>query len=147
MYEGGIRTPLIAWWPGRVAAGGETDHVSAFWDFVPTACELAETAAPADTDGISYVPTLLGRPADQRQHDHLYWEFYEQGGKQAVRQGDWKAVRLNALAPEEAVVELYDLSTDLHEDHNIAAENRDVVAHMRRLMDEAHVDSELFAIP
>jgi arylsulfatase A-like enzyme len=147
MYEGGIRTPLIAWWPGRIGAGAVTDHVSAFWDFVPTACELAGRELPADTDGISYAPTLLSRGADQRQHDHLYWEFYEQGGKQAVRQGDWKAVRLNALTPDEAFVELYDLRTDLHEDRNVAAENPEIVARMLRLMQESHVDSELFKLP
>jgi arylsulfatase A-like enzyme len=142
MYEGGIRTPLIAWWPGRIAAGATSDHVSAFWDFVPTACELAGAEAPADTDGLSYLPTLLGRAAEQRRHDYLYWEFYEQGGKQAVRRGSWKAVRLNALDPEKAVVELYDLDHDRGEKDNVAAAHPDIVSQLTALMREAHVDQE-----
>jgi arylsulfatase A len=147
MYEGGIRTPLIAWWPSRVAAGGVTDHVSAFWDFAPTACELAGRAAPDDSDGISYVPTLLGREPDQPQHEYLYWEFYEQGGKQAVRQGDWKAVRLNALTPDDAVVELYNLETDLGEQTNVAREHPDIVERLTAAMRAAHVDSDQFKMP
>ncbi len=147
MYEGGVRTPLIAWRPGTVAAGGTTDHISAFWDFVPTACELAGVAPPADTDGISYVPTLLGKAADQRHHDYLYWEFYEQGGKQAVRQGRWKAVRLNALDPASAVVELYDLDSDLGEMTDVAADHAEIVERLTGLMRTAHVDREQFAMP
>jgi arylsulfatase A len=141
MYEGGLRTPLIAWWPGRIPGGGVTDHVSAFWDFAPTACELAGAKPPADADGISYLPTLAGRSAEQKQHDFLYWEFYEEGGKQAVRQGDWKAVRLNALKPASAKVELYNLADDLAEKHDVAAEHADVVARLSALMRDAHVDS------
>jgi arylsulfatase A-like enzyme len=147
VYEGGIRTPFLAWWPGRVAAGGTTDHVSAFWDFVPTACELTGIAPPADTDGISYAPTLLGRSADQRQHDYLYWEFYEQGGKQAVRQDAWKAVRLRALTPERDVIELYDLANDPAEERDVAAEHPEIVTRLTGLMREAHVDQEGFELP
>lgn len=146
LYEGGIRTPLIAWWPGRIAAGATSEHLSAFWDFVPTACELAGAEAPADTDGLSYVPTLLGRAAEQRRHNFLYWEFYEQGGKQAVRQGDWKAVRLNALDPAKAIVELYDLGDDGGEQDNVAAAHPDVVARLTALMRDAHVDQDGYVI-
>jgi arylsulfatase A-like enzyme len=145
VYEGGLRTPLIAWWPGRVAPGGVSDHISAFWDFVPTACELAGIPTPADTDGVSYAPTLCGR-SEQRQHDYLYWEFYEQGGKQAVRQGPWKAVRLGALNPNEARVELFDLSQDVAERHDIAAEHPEVVGRLTGLMRVAHVDQGHFVI-
>jgi arylsulfatase A-like enzyme len=147
MYEGGIRTPLIAWWPGHVSANQQSRHVSAFWDFVPTACELAGATPPADVDGISFVPTLLGRTREQRQHDYLYWEFYEQGGKQAVRQGPWKAVRLRALTPRRAVVELYHLDDDPAEEHDVAAEHPDVVARLTGLMREAHRDEGEFRIP
>lgn len=147
MYEGGIRTPLIAWWPGRVAAGATSDHISAFWDFVPTACELAGIPAPAETDGLSFAPMLLGRPAEQRQHDYLYWEFYEQGGKQAVRQGPWKAVRLQALDPQRADVEIYNLDEDLAEARNVAAERPDVVARLTELMRKSHRDEGEFKIP
>jgi arylsulfatase A len=146
MYEGGIRTPLIAWWPGRIAGGRTTDHASAFWDFVPTACELANIPAPEDTDGISYLPTLLGRPGEQAQHDYLYWEFHEQGGKQAVRRGDWKAVRLNTKRPGRSVVELYNLAEDLGEERNVAGEHPETVAELAALMNQSHVDQEGYEI-
>jgi arylsulfatase A-like enzyme len=146
VYEGGIRTPLLAWWPGRVAAGETTEHVSAFWDFVPTACELAGVAAPADTDGVSYAPTLLGRGAEQQPHEYLYWEFYEQGGKQAVRAGNWKLVRLNALAPERDILELYDLATDPGEVRNLAAEHPEIVARLTGNMREAHLGQGQFQL-
>ncbi|MCA9239076.1 MAG: arylsulfatase, partial [Planctomycetales bacterium] len=119
MYEGGVRVPMIAYWPGRIEPGRTTDHVSAFWDFAPTACELAGVAAPADTDGVSYLPTLLDK-GQQPPHDYLYWEFYEQGGKQAVRRGDWKAVRLDVLNKKPEAFELYNLAQDLGEENNIA---------------------------
>jgi arylsulfatase A-like enzyme len=146
LYEGGIRVPLVAWRPGSVLAGGTTDHISAFWDFVPTACELAGIEPPANSDGISYFPTLLGQSDAQRQHDFLYWEFYEQGGKQAVRQGDWKAVRLDVQAQPDRPLELFHLPSDVGENRNLAAEHPEIVARMRKLMREAHVDNERFKI-
>jgi arylsulfatase A len=146
MYEGGIRVPLIARWPGRITPG-VSDHISAFWDLVPTACELAGITPPADTDGISYAPTLLGRADKQQAHDFLYWEFYEQGGKQAVREGRWKAIRLNALDPNAATIELYDLETDLGEEKDVAQEHADVVDRLSKRMQEAHVDSGELTFP
>ena len=122
MYEGGIRVPTLAYWPGTINAGGVTEHVSAFWDFLPTACELAGAEAPRDIDGISYVPTLLGQ-GEQPQHEYLYWEFYEQGGKQAVRQGNWKGIRLQVGANADGPLELYNLATDLGENENIAQQH------------------------
>lgn len=146
MYEGGIRTPLIAWWPGHVAAGKTSEHVSAFWDFAPTACELAGAPAPPDADGISFAPTLLAE-GDQRQHDYLYWEFYEQGGKRAVRHGDWKAVKLNALDPAKSTVELYNVAADLAETDDVAAEHPEIVERMTGLMRSAHRDEGNFTFP
>jgi len=145
LYEGGVRVPLIAWWPKTIAPGGSTDHLSAFWDFVPTACGLAGTDAPADTDGISYLPALLGHGI-QRQHDYLYWEFHEQGGKQAVRQGDWKAVRLNVHARPDRPLELYHLPSDIGEARDVAADHSEIVARLRQLMRDAHVANERFQI-
>ena len=145
LYEGGVRVPLIARWPNSIAAGGETDHISAFWDFVPTVCELTGAAAPADADGISYAPTLLGK-GQQTPHDYLYWEFHERGGKQAVRQGKWKAVQLDLDKKRKTRLELYDLSNDLGETKDVAAEHPEVVAKMRQLMREAHVDTDAFQI-
>jgi len=145
MYEGGVRVPLIAWQPGTIAAGKTSDHLSAFWDFAPTACEAAGVAPPADTDGISYLPTLRGE-GKQAEHDYLYWEFYERGGKQAVRQGDWKAVRLDVQTDPDRPLELYNLADDLGETRDVASEHPEVVARLREIMREAHVDNERFEI-
>ncbi|MEQ9407965.1 MAG: sulfatase-like hydrolase/transferase [Fuerstiella sp.] len=111
LYDGGIRVPLIVRWPGRIAAGTTTDHVSAFWDFLPTACELAGVESPPEIDGVSYLPTLLG--TTQTVHDHLYWQY---GKKSAVRKKNWKAVRPGAGKE----MEVYDLATDISEQHNVA---------------------------
>jgi arylsulfatase A len=95
LYEGGIRVPLLARWPGKIKPGANTDHISAHWDVLPTFCELTGADVPNDIDGISMLPTLTGQPDEQNQHKYLYWEFYEQGGKRAARFGNWKVVQLN----------------------------------------------------
>ena len=95
LYEGGIRVPLIVRWPGKIKPGTVSDRVSAFWDFLPTAAEIAQAKAPEQLDGLSLLPALLGKP-QTNQHDFLYWEFHERGFQQAVRMGDWKAVRLTS---------------------------------------------------
>ncbi len=144
LYEGGIRVPMIAWWPQTVHAGKVTDLPSAGWDILPTFCDLAGVDPPSDVDGISLVPTLLGQADKQQQHDYLYWEFHEQGRKQAVRMGHWKGVRLNLAKNPDAPVELYDLGTDLSETTDVSEEHPEIVAQMRKIMDEAHVESQLF---
>ncbi|MDB4756940.1 arylsulfatase [Mariniblastus sp.] len=125
LYDGGIRVPMIARWPGIIQAGTQTSHPSAFWDFLPTACELAGINAPIDTDGLSYVPTLLGKP--QPKHDYLFWRA---GKKFAVRKGKWKAVRVSDQQP----IELYDLSKDIGEENNIADKHRDLVAQFKAII-------------
>jgi len=130
LYEGGIRVPFVAWWPGRIKAGSVSGHVSAFWDFLPTAAELAGLEAPKGLDGISMAPTLLGKRSKQKTHKYLYWEFHERGGKQAVRRGKWKAVRLDWHKNPGGPLELYDLEMDIHEDHNVAGEHPEVVKTM-----------------
>ena len=130
LYEGGIRVPAIAWWPGKVPAGSESGEPLAFYDFLPTACDLAGVNPPEDVDGISFVPTLLGKHDQQPHHDYLYWKF---GNKEAVRMGTWKAVR---LAPEQTV-ELYNLADDLGESRNVADEHPDVVDRMKAIMRQA----------
>ena len=137
LYEGGIRVPLIARWPGRIRPGTQTDLISAFWDFLPTACELARVQPPRGIDGISYLPTLLSDDARQKKHEYLYWEY---GGPRAVRMGNWKAVG----HPRGSRLELYDLETDSGESTNVATENPDVVDRIRRNMEAAHVDSPDF---
>jgi arylsulfatase A-like enzyme len=137
LYEGGIRVPLIAWWPGRVPAGVTTDHLSGFQDWVPTLAELAGVKPPQG-DGLSLVPTLLGRPADQRRHESLYFEFYEAGGKQAIVTAQWKAVRLNWNARPDGPLELYDLAADPSEERNVAASHPEIVQAMQRRIAAAH---------
>jgi arylsulfatase A-like enzyme len=141
LYEGGIRMPLIVRWPGRIKAGAVSEQVTAFWDFLPTAAELRGAKVPAWLDGISLVPTLLGK-GTQGQHEFLYWEFHEGGFKQAVRLGDWKAVRLRQGGP----LELYDLKTDVGEKRNVAAHHPEVVARIEACLKRARTDSREFPI-
>lgn len=143
LYEGGIRMPFLIRWPGHIkAAGTDCDHIIAFWDMLPTFAELAGYEKPLQTDGISFVPTLLGQEG-QQSHESLYWEFHEQNGKQAVRRGQWKGVRLQ-VGTDQPVFELYDLASDIHEDHNVAAEHPDIAAELNAIIDSCHVESELF---
>ncbi len=137
LYEGGIRVPLIARWPGRVRAGATSDHVGANWDMWATFAELAGGAPPAGTDGVSIAPTLLGR-GTQRRHDTLYWEFHSRGSAQAVRMGRWKGVRNNIAKQPDAPIELYDLERDPAETKDVARENPDAVTRIAEAMRASH---------
>jgi arylsulfatase A-like enzyme len=145
LYEGGIRVPLIARWPGRVRGGAVTDHVSAFWDFLPTLGELVVVDPAgggwATCDGISMLPTLLGKSDQQKKHELLYWEFHEGGSIQAVRMDRWKAVR-----PVGKPLELYDLQTDLGETNNVADSHPDVVAKIEKYLTTARTESEFWPL-
>ncbi|WP_159517111.1 arylsulfatase [Sunxiuqinia indica] len=143
LYEGGIREPMIAVWPGKIRAASTTDHVSAFWDVMPTFAELVDAETPENIQGISFLTTLLEKEGQQK-HDHLYWEFHEMGGRQAIRKGDWKYVSYNVLDPEKASVELYNLSEDIGEENNVAEDYPDVVLEMQQILNGARVPSELF---
>lgn len=145
LYEGGVRSPMIAWWPGKIKAGSQSDHISAFWDLMPTFAEVAGTKAPDTIDGISFLPALLAQK-DQKEHEYLYWEFHEQGGKQAVRQGKWKAVKLQVFGSKEPVFELYDLSVDIGEQNNIATENPEKVKELEGLMNSSHIANPIFGL-
>jgi arylsulfatase A-like enzyme len=140
LTDGGIRVPMIARWPDRVKAGAVSDQVWAFWDFLPTACELAGVAAPAGIDGISMAPALTGRP--QRSHEYLYWEFHERGFDQGVRMGNWKGIRKGRREP----IELYDVVSDLGETRNVAAQRPEVVARIAKIMEEARTESMEFPV-
>ncbi|KAA1258531.1 Arylsulfatase [Rubripirellula obstinata] len=140
LYEGGIHVPMIAHWPGKVAAGSETDHLSAFWDVLPTVADLIGQPTPADIDGISFLPTLLGVQG-QTKHDYLYWEFHEKRGRVALRQGKWKAVRYNVAQNAASPIELYDLSTDPKESNDVAEQNPEMVAQLEALIKEARTES------
>jgi arylsulfatase A-like enzyme len=141
LTEGGIRVPMIVSWPHRIKAGVVSKQVWAFWDFLPTAAELAGAKTPQGLDGISLVPTLLGK-GKQKQHAFLYWEFHERGFQQAVRTGDWKAIRKKYPGP----LELYDLKNDVGEKHNVAAAHPDVVARIEKYLKGARTKSKEFPI-
>ena len=140
LYEGGIRVPMIVRWPGRVMPGAVSDQVWAFWDFPPTAAEIAGARPPSNIDGISILPALLGRA--QKSHEYLYWEFFEGGFKQAVRIGDWKAVRLGPSRP----IELYNLKTDIGEKNDVADKHPDIVARVESVLKTARTDSKFFPV-
>jgi arylsulfatase A-like enzyme len=142
LYEGGIRMPTLARWPGKIKAGSVTDHICGFWDFLPTCAELAGFKAPKDIDGISMLPTLLSKPGSQKRHEFLYWEFHEQGKKQAVRMGDWKGIRLNAAKKPDGPIELYNLKSDIGENQNVADQHPDIFAKMAQYMKQARVPSK-----
>lgn len=149
LYEGGIRVPMIARWPGRIKPGSTTDLPSAFWDVMPTVAEAAGCEPPSDIDGISFLPTLLGR-SDQEKHEFLYWEFGGYGGQQAVRMGDWKAVRQNVLRKsnkDPLKIELYNLRDDIGESRDMAAERPQVVERLRNIMKTARAPSDIFRLP
>jgi arylsulfatase A-like enzyme len=135
LYEGGIRVPMIASWPGTVPAGRVSDHIWTHWDVLPTIAELAGAKAPAGIDGKSMAAALRGQT--QAGHEQLYWEFHERGFQQAVRMGKWKAIRLKSHAP----LELYDLDSDRKEQHDVAAANPDVVARIEAYLKTARTES------
>lgn len=147
MTDGGIRVPMIAWWPGKIKAGSVSDHVSGFQDMLPTMADLANVKLQAATDGISLVPTLLGS-GTQKQHDYLYWNFDEQGGKRAVLQWPWKLIHLNTGATGKGKgkgqgtakpleVQLFNLDADVGEQQNVAAQNPEIVKKLEAKMQEA----------
>lgn len=140
LYEGGIRVPMIAAWPGKIAAGSESPLVSAFWDILPTMADLTNQPLTQPTDGVSMLPTLLGE-GQQREHDFLYWEFPAKGGRVAIRKGDWKGVRYNVKKKPDSPLELYDLFSDPGEQNNVASEHSDIVAQLDKLMLESHVQA------
>jgi arylsulfatase len=139
VYEGGIRVPMVARWPGKIPAGTLSSHASAFEDYMPTFAEIAGLPHPAGTDGVSMLAALEGRASEQKPREYLYWEFQ---GKQVVRIGAWKGIRTAATG----AFELYDLAKDIGETANIAAVHPDIVARIEAVMRAAHTDSPLFPL-
>ncbi|MCK5730215.1 MAG: arylsulfatase [Draconibacterium sp.] len=143
LYEGGIRVPMIVKWPGKIEAASKSNHISAFWDILPTITDLIDAPTPENIDGISFLPSLLG-DKEQKQHDYLYWEFHERSGRRALRKGDWKLVQYNVLTPEKTSTELYNLANDEGEEKDVASNNPDIVKELEALMNSARTESDVF---
>ena len=145
LYEGGVRVPTLVRWPGHVKAGSDTDYVSGFEDWMPTILDAigAGSQIPRATDGLSLLPLLTGN--DQPQRPFLYREFPGYGGQQSIRVGDWKAVR-QGMTRGNINVELYNITTDIGEQLNVANEHADIVEQLTRLMAEQHRPSDIFPL-
>lgn len=143
LYEGGIREPMIAWWPGKIKAGSTSDLISAFWDVMPTLTDIAGVKSPEKLDGISFLPTLLGEKG-QKQHETMYWEFHEQNGRQAIRKGSWKLVKYNVLIPQKTTTELFDLSKDPGEENDLANKYPNIVKELSTLMAGSRIPSDVY---
>lgn len=143
LYEGGIRVPFVAQWPGTIQAGTRTDVATAFWDLMPTFLQLAGRENTEIGDGVSLVPSLLGK-SGQKIAKYLYWEFHEDGGRQAVRMGDWKAIREGVAKDRHAPIMLFNLATDLGETTDLAAKHPDIVSEMAEIMKHARTESDIF---
>jgi arylsulfatase len=148
VYEGGIRVPLIANWPGHIGRGVVSEHICAFQDFLPTLMQVvgAQDRTPANIDGISFWPAIQQK-GQQKAHAYLYMEFPSYGGQQMVRLGDWKAVRQNLMADPAAPVELYNLAEDLAEQNDVSAKHPGIVAQVLEIMKTAHTPSAEFPFP
>lgn len=133
LYDGGIRTPFVVQWPAKIKAGSVNYHVSAFWDFLPTMSEIVGVKMATSTDGISYLPSLLGK-GNQQKHDFLYWEFHEEGGKRAVLKDNWKLIQLNVNHQDKSSFELYNLSSDPAEIANVAEQFPNKVSELSTLL-------------
>ena len=144
VYEGGLRVPLVARWPKKIAPGTTSDIVSAFWDLMPTLCDVADIAPPEAADGISLLPTFTAQ-GEQTPRDYLVWEFSGYGGQQAVRKGDWKGVRKNTHKGNRRL-ELYNLKDDPAESKNVASEHPELAKELGHILDTDRTDSDLFPI-
>ncbi|MEP0710305.1 arylsulfatase [Algoriphagus sp.] len=135
LYEGGIRVPMLISWPGTIQPS-TSDHISVFYDIFPTLAELVGEPVSVKLDGKSFLPELMGK--EQEKHEYLYWEFPETGGQQAVRMGKWKAIRQNIIKENNLKIELYDLSTDILEQNNVAEEHPDLIRKFEEIMAKEH---------
>lgn len=135
-HEGGFRVPMIASWPAKIKKGTESNLISAFWDVMPTLCDISGIKTPSYADGISFMPELLGKK--QKKHKYLYWEFPESGGQQAVRMENWKGIREN-IDKGNMKIELFDLNTDIQEQNDISSKHPEIVRKMEEIMIKEHV--------
>ena len=145
LYEGGIHVPLVVKWPSKIASGTKSDHVSAFWDWLPTLSSIVGIDAPDDLDGISFLPTLMG-DSTQKAHDFLYWEFHELGGRQAVLREGWKLLKLQVKDESKTKFHLFDLNVDLGETKDLAADFPEIVEELKVLIEKSHLPNPVFRL-
>ncbi|MFR9649586.1 MAG: arylsulfatase [Rikenellaceae bacterium] len=143
LYEGGIRVPMIAHYPGVIAPGSQCDEPIAFWDVMPTMAEIISAEIPQDitVDGLSFLPLFSGEEMEQK-HDYFYWEFMEQGGRQAVLRGDWKLIKHEVRTTEKSYYELFNIATDPSETTNVVEANPQIFEQLKSLMENTRVDSK-----
>lgn len=147
LLEGGIRVPMVVSWPGKIKPGTVTDLPSAFWDVLPTLCEISGSEIPEDIDGISFLPTLLGEN-DQEHHENLYWEFPAYGGQAAMIKGDWKLLIQNLISKNKPVtIQLFNIKKDIGELNDLSKEKPEIVKELLHKMNQSHVHSDLFKFP
>ena len=148
VYEGGIRVPTFFSWPGKIKPGTTSDHASAHYDMLATFTDIIEIETPSDTDGISFLPTLLGEE-NQVGHEFMYWEFPEYGGQVAIRMGDWKVVRQHLKDNELPTLELYNLKNNPTEKNNIASDHPEILEKAAAIFKKEHTrpETERFQIP
>ncbi|MBN1482588.1 DUF4976 domain-containing protein [candidate division KSB1 bacterium] len=143
LYEGGIRVPMIVRWPGHCPAGATSNLPSAFWDIMPTLAEIVGFPAPENINGLSLLPTLTGKSEEQKQHAYLYWEFHEgKSTHQAIRVHNWKGIRFDPRGE----LELYDLSTDIGEQNNVAKAHPDIVAKIKDILAQARQPNDVWKL-
>ena len=142
LYEGGIHIPFVARWPGTVKPASSTNHISAFWDLLPTLCDIAGVEPSVETDGISFLPTLKGKAKKQKEHAYLYWEFNEgRGPIQAIRKDQWKLIKFYGKTAE-----LYNLDDDISEQNNISEKYPDKTKELLKLMNSARTEHPEFPL-
>jgi len=139
IYDGAFNVPAIAWWPGKIEAGSQSEHIWAFWDFMPTAADLAGVETPSNIDGISFLPTMLGETDKQEVHDFLYWEYK---AEQAVRMGKWYGFK-----SKKGIFELYDLVNNPEQDKDLSEQYPEIVEKINEIMKSEHVPSDVFLLP
>jgi len=140
LYDGGIKTPMIVKWEGVTQAGKKSNHLSAFWDVLPTFCDIVGADYPEDIDGVSFLPTITGK-GKQQEHDYLYWEFYPRGGLQAIVRNDWKAIRFNLNNGKEREIQLFNLKEDPEEKNNVSEQNSKMIKEFSTLFETARDDN------
>ncbi len=138
LTEGGVRVPMIAFWPKQIPANTVTEHLSGFEDVFATIAELTGSPLPDDTTGISFLPTLLGDSKEQQPREFLYWEFKEKGGKEGIVTDRWKAIRRGTIKNPDGPIILFDLKTDISEQNNVAADHPEIAREFAGKITQSH---------